>query len=168
VRFDAQSGECLVFTFREGLLSAVGHDLELRVERFAVDVADDRSAVEARFDAASLRVVGVMRGGQLDPGLLPARERREIEETIVERVLVPARWPEIVFRSSSVRAGRIEGQLTLCGRAWPIACALEAQGGRTVATAVVHQPDFGITPFTAMLGTLRIKPDVRVRLALPL
>lgn len=31
----------------------------------------------------------------------------------------------------------------------------------------VHQPDFGITPFKAMLGALRIQPQVDVELVVP-
>ena len=30
-----------------------------------------------------------------------------------------------------------------------------------------HQPDFGITPYSAMLGALKIKPDVGFRIVAP-
>ena len=33
--------------------------------------------------------------------------------------------------------------------------------------ASVHQPDFGIRPYSAMLGTLRGQADVSVRVVLP-
>ena len=33
--YDATTAECLVLTYKEGLLSAVAHDLEIRVARFA-------------------------------------------------------------------------------------------------------------------------------------
>ena len=36
--FDQQSATCQVFTYKEGLLSAVGHDLKINVGRFTVDV----------------------------------------------------------------------------------------------------------------------------------
>jgi hypothetical protein len=32
---------------------------------------------------------------------------------------------------------------------------------------VLNQPEFGITPYRAMMGTLRIKPEVRVRISVP-
>ena len=36
-----------------------------------------------------------------------------------------------------------------------------------VAEVSLHQPDFGIKPYSAMLGTLRVKPDVTVVVSLP-
>src|SRR4051812_4209200 len=38
MRIDPASAECLVYTFKEGLLSAVAHDLKIRVERFEIEV----------------------------------------------------------------------------------------------------------------------------------
>jgi hypothetical protein len=31
----------------------------------------------------------------------------------------------------------------------------------------LHQPDFGIKPFSAALGALRVKPDVMIRVSVP-
>ena len=53
MRCDASTAECLVYTFREGLLAAVGHDLCLRVARFTVELGDG-DAIVAELDAASL------------------------------------------------------------------------------------------------------------------
>lgn len=46
-RLDASSADCFVFTYKEGLLSAVAHDLKLRVTRFTIDTEGD--AVRAEF-----------------------------------------------------------------------------------------------------------------------
>jgi hypothetical protein len=40
-------------------------------------------------------------------------------------------------------------------------------GSHFVAQVVLHQPDFGIKPYSAMLGALRIRPDVRIELSVP-
>ena len=53
--FDATSAECLVFTYKEGLLSALAHDLEIRVPGFEVDVDDATLAVRARADPPRCR-----------------------------------------------------------------------------------------------------------------
>ena len=53
-RYDASSAKVLVFTFKEGLLSAAAHDLKLEVTKFTVDV--EGTSVRAEFDATSLRV----------------------------------------------------------------------------------------------------------------
>jgi hypothetical protein len=36
-----------------------------------------------------------------------------------------------------------------------------------VAEVKIHQPDFGIKPYTAALGALKVKPDVLVRVSVP-
>ena len=36
-----------------------------------------------------------------------------------------------------------------------------------VTVVRLHQPDFGIKPYSALLGTLKIKPEVTVRCSVP-
>jgi polyisoprenoid-binding protein YceI len=155
------AAECVVFTYKDGLLSPIAHDLELRVERFTLEATP--TAVSARFDPTSLRV--------MKPASLSAKDRRTIEETIVGEVLQARRFPEIRFESSSVTADgdghRVSGLLTLHGRSKTIDARVRREGDRWVCELVLHQPDFGIRPYTAMLGTLKIKPDVRIRITSP-
>jgi polyisoprenoid-binding protein YceI len=171
VSFDASMAECLVFTYKAGLLSGVAHDLKLRVERF--EIAIDDQGIHARFDASSLRVVSAQVSGKDDPRTLSERDRREIEATIVREVLDARRHPAIDFRSSAVAATvapaemQIDGTLSIRGRERPFSLLARRQGDRAVVEAVIHQPDFGIRPYTAMLGALRIKPDVAVRVTTP-
>ena len=166
VSWNASTAECLVFTFKAGLLAGVAHDLKLRVERFEI-VLDDQG-IRARFDAGSLRVVCARAGGKDDPGALSDRDRREIEGNIVRDVLDARRHPAIEFRSPLPKGeGRFEGTLSIRGRERPIALALHREADRGVVDSVIHQPEFGIRPYTAMLGALRIQPDVRVRITVP-
>lgn len=169
--FDQSSAECLVFTFKEGLLSAVAHDLEIRVGRFTVDVAEDGGSVQARFDAGSLRVLTAMRGGVESPGALSDADKHKIERNIADDVLAASRWPEIRFASTKIEASgaghRVEGQLTLRDRTRPIQLSTRVADGFEVAEIAIHQPDFGIKPFSAMMGTLKIKPEIRIRIAVP-
>jgi YceI-like domain len=167
--FDPSNSACWVFTEKAGLLSAAAHDLKLRVERFEIEV--EKGAVQARFDASSLRVVCAMSSGREDPGALSERDRRDIEGTIVRTVLDAPGHPFISFQSSAVVADgagyRAEGVLSIRGRARNFGVAARHEGDRAVVEARIHQPEFGIKPYTAMLGALKIKPDVRVRLVLP-
>src|SRR6266498_3740801 len=68
--YDAQRAQCLVFTFKEGMLSALAHDLKLQVNQMTIDVDEKARAIDARFDAKSLRVVTVMKKGVEAPGEL--------------------------------------------------------------------------------------------------
>ena len=63
--FDASTAECLVLTYKEGILAAVAHDLEIRVERFDLDIDDATLAVRAGFDAGSLKVIRTIFNGAL-------------------------------------------------------------------------------------------------------
>jgi polyisoprenoid-binding protein YceI len=170
-RFDATSAECLVLTYKEGLLSAIAHDLEIRVTRFDVDVGADPLTVEATFDASSLRVVGAVRDGAVQPGTLGESDKQKIEHNILADVLHPSEHPGIRFTSTAITPEgdgyRVEGTLTLHGRARPISFTARPEGDRLVAEVRLHQPDFGIKPYSAMLGALKIKSDVTVRCALP-
>jgi len=179
-RYDASRAVCVVRTFKEGLLSAVAHDLELRVERFEVEVTGTAEApvvpaVTGRFDPASLKVLHAMRDGRPNPVALSDHDKRKIEENAADDVLDVRRYPSIEFVSSSVaRVGasggngwRVAGRLTLHGRTRDIDFTTHVEGGRQVAEVRLHQPDFGIKPYSAMLGTLKIKPDIVVRVELP-
>jgi hypothetical protein len=154
-----------VFTFREGVLAAVGHDLKLRVERFEIDA--DRTRVSARFDATSLRVVAAMRGGKEDPGALSDRDRQEIERSVAREVLEAHRFPEVSFVSTEVLPGRIRGTLSLHAREQAGEFPFEEAAGRCVARIELDVRRFGIRPYTAMLGALRVAPIVRVVVSTP-
>ncbi len=169
-RFDAASAECTVLTFKEGLLSAVAHDLELRVTRFEIDVEekdDGGLAVRACFQAASLKVVGARQDGALREGALSDADKGKIEQSLTEDVLRVRAHPEILFTSTEVAPEgdgyRLTGALSLHGRTRVIALSARPSGDHLVAEVRLHQLDFGIKPFSAMLGALKIKPDVIVR-----
>lgn len=170
--YDAEAAECLIFTYKEGLLSAAAHDLRLVVTRLQLQVAEAPLHIDARFDAGSLRVAAAQRDGADDPSALSEGDRRKIERAIVEEVLDARRHPEIRFRSDRVTAEGegylIEGQLTLHGATRPLTLRSgPAAGGAQIAEVTLHQPDFGIRPYSALLGALKIRPDVRVRLRVP-
>lgn len=169
-RFDERTATCRLFTEKEGLLSAVAHDLELSVTRFSIEREGDKT-VRARFDARSLRVLHALRSGVAAPSLLSAGDLRKIEENIVNDVLDARRFPEILLVSRRVeRAGEgfvMEGDLTLHGKTRSVRINVVRSGGELVAKHVISQPDYGIRPYSAMLGALRIKPDVRVVIRVP-
>jgi hypothetical protein len=165
VHLDESSAECDVFTFKEGILSAVAHDLRIRVTRFSIET-DGATFVKGTFEPRSLRVMCARRGEIDDPRALSDDDKRTIEGNIVREVLGPS---EITFASSDVAREegrvRVRGDLTIAGRTRSIAFTTRAEEGREIAEVTIHQPDFGITPYRAMLGTLRVQADVRVRVA---
>lgn len=167
--YGESNAECLVFTRKEGLLAKAAHDLTLCVERFEIDVNEAYQAVEATFDTRSLRLVSARFEGREED--LPPRDIKKIHDHIVKDVLHPARFPEARFVSSSVEAHdagfRVRGWMTLHGQTEPLEAEIRAEDDRWVTEVELCQPDFGIKPFVALFRTIRIQPNVRVRVSVP-
>lgn len=167
--YDASNAECLVFAFKEGLLSRAAHDLEIRVERFDMTVDEASQAIEASFDPNSLRLVAAYPDGRAQAEELSADEVKKIHDHIVSDVLQPSEFPELRFVSSTVevagRGFRVTGALTMHGRTRELHADVREEAGHWVTEVSLDQTDFGITPFSAALGTIRIKPVVMVRVS---
>jgi polyisoprenoid-binding protein YceI len=169
--YDASNAECRVFTFKEGLLSPIAHDLRLIVGNFSIEVDDATHALSASFDTGSLRVDTPMKDGVENPSALSDADKQKIAAQIRDDVLHSAKYPNATFRSSSVIARAdggydLDGELTLHGVTRPLQAQTRLVAGRQCLELTLHQPDFGITPYRAMLGTLKIRADVTVRITL--
>jgi YceI-like domain len=179
---DASAVECHLFTFKEGALSALAHDLELEVERLTIELgepsepspADGTSelTISARFYTDSIGVLHAVKDGKPTTQLSDS-DRRKIERTIATDVLDVRRFPDVRFTgnatlSTDARAAiPITGELLLQGRRRAISTHAHRDGDRLRIELTLHQPDFGIAPYSALLGTLKIRPDIKVRLSLP-
>jgi polyisoprenoid-binding protein YceI len=163
-RFGPHNGRLLLDTGRQGLAAALGHDLTLEVTAWSaeVDVGADRatSRVSARFDLGSLSVVDG-RGGATP---LTSGNRREIESN-ARKVLEVERFPEGVFESTTIGEASspliLEGTLTLRGRTGSQQVELEETApDRYRAHGTIVQSRFGIKPYSAAFGTLKVRDDV--------
>lgn len=160
-------GRLLVLTGRTGLGGKAGHDLTIEVTRWrgeAVvtphDPAGCRVMVEA--EAASLRV----REGTGGIKPLTDSDRVEIEKSMRDKVLKADRYPLITFRSTRVEgdpeAFRVEGDLTLVGVTRPVTVDGALADGRARGRATVVQSQWGIRPYSAFLGALKLRDAVEV------
>jgi len=170
-KLDASCARCIVLTYKEGLLSAVAHDLKIEVTRFTLEVDDAMTSVAAVFEASSLRVVCAVRDGIDAPATLSEKDKRDIEGNIAKDVLDVRKHPQIRFNSTKVeREGegfRVKGRLEIKGKTRELSFVVRSIGPDWVCEVKLHQPDFGIKSFSAMLGAMKIKPDVDVRLSVP-
>lgn len=171
MKYDPSNAKCEVFTFKEGLLSKMAHDLRIEVTSFQIEADPNGPSVRAELDPRSLRVVTAMSDGQDNPGALSDSDKKKIEGQIIEEVLHGNQHERITFVSDSctktAEGYDVSGNLTLHGVTKRLQMSARVEGGQQVAEVTLHQPDFGITPFKAMMGTLKVKPDVRVRVTLP-
>jgi hypothetical protein len=156
-----------IFTFKEGLLSRFGHDLQFTLGRFEIDVADGR--LKGRFWTESLELQGVVKNGRVDPGALAASDQKKIVQTATCEVLKVAAFPAAELEAN-IDVGRdgldIHGTLTLVGqrRALPRVKA-ESIGGQVVVAITIEPSRWGIRPFRAMAGALRLKDRVDIEVA---
>lgn len=169
--YDASTAECLIYTFKEGLLSRLAHDLKLGVTSLSVTVDTQPLAVRASFDTRSVQVLGFRRDGRDDPSPLGALERSQIESNLHTDVLGSARFPTAQFVSTSITPSGdgfvVRGVLTLHGRTAELAAPVRRVDDRYVATVALRQTAFGIKPYSAALGSLKVRDELTVTLAVP-
>ena len=151
-----------VHTKRGGAAAKAGHDLELHVTSWEAALDLDAGTAELSADATSLRVEKGEGGMQT----LGDEDKDNIHQTIDDDVLQKR---NISFRSTSVVAGAggrytVSGELTLAGKTQPIDFELLADDGKVSARATVTQTRWGMKPFSALFGTLKVLDDVEVTL----
>ena len=151
-----------VETKRKGAAAKAGHDLVIEVTAWEAELDTAKEpAVTLTADARSLRV----RDGSGGVTALGDEEKAGIDQTIDDEVL---RGATIAFRSSSVEldpAGTrasVHGELELAGTRRPVSFELTSEDGRLTGRATVKQSDWGIKPYTALFGTLKVADEVEV------
>lgn len=156
-----------VFTYKDGLLARLAHDLRLSLRRFELRRAGD--AVSGRFWPASLSVDGVAgRDGRVDAAALSESDRAKIVRNATEEILHTERDPEVRFEGALVDGGRaVDGALTMVGRTCPVRAEVRAEGGRLRAEVVLAPSRWGIAPYKALAGAIKLQDRVLVRLDLP-
>lgn len=171
MRFDRSSATCNIYVFKEGLLSSFGHDLCVTVSSFLIEISDDARSITARFDPESVHVGCAVVNGVENPDRLKEDEKKEIDRNIFVDVLQAAFFREISLKSSSVTkedtSYNVDATLNLHGKEKQIYFTVKDEGENLSADIWLHLPDFGIKPFSALFGTLRIKPDVLIRIKIP-
>lgn len=169
--FDQASATCQIFTYKAGLFSALAHDLRINVTSFVVELSDDDTSIDARFDAGSLRVDCAIVDGMERRDLLSAVSLKEIDDNILKDVLDAAKHKYVTFCSSSVTkedsSYPINGTLTLNGISREMTFIARNEGSYYVAEARLNLPEFGIKPFSALFGAIRIKPDILIWIKIP-
>lgn len=167
-RVGPQSGRLLVKTARTGLGAKAGHDLTIEVTRWRGNVVIDAanpasSSVTVEVDVDSLEV----REGTGGVKPLTDADRAEIRNTLRGKILNTARHPVITFGSSQVggtaESFRVDGDLTIVGVTQPITVEGQLAAGRAHGSAVIVQSRWGIRPYSAFLGALKLRDEVEVQ-----
>lgn len=152
-------GSVEVHTYREGLAQKVGHDLIIEVRSWSatVDTADDGTLTAATLDVDSTSLH--VREGRNGLKPLSDKDRGEIRKSIAGKILHDR---PITFRSTAVSGSSVSGDLTIDGTTRPASFALDLDGGRARGTLTITQSEFGITPYKALMGALKVRDDIDV------
>lgn len=167
-RFGPQSGRLLVRTGRTGLGSRAGHDLTIEATRWDVTAyvnpeAPDRSTVTAEIEVDSFEV----REGTGGVKPLTGSDRADIKRTIGEKILRTKDFGTISFRSTEVAGSpasfTVDGELTIMGQTHPVTVRGSlGEAGQVRATATMAQTRWGIKPYSAFLGALKLADEVGI------
>ncbi|HET7050764.1 MAG TPA: YceI family protein [Solirubrobacteraceae bacterium] len=157
-----ENGRLTVHTMKGGAAAKAGHNLVIEVTSWqgALHVGDE-TTVTLRADARSMRV----REGSGGMTSLGDGDKENIEQTIDDEVL---KGTPIEFRSTACEVSpegdrlTVSGELELAGRRAPVTFELLVEGGRLSGSATVKQTDFGMKPYSALFGTLKVLDEVQV------
>lgn len=153
-----------VFTFKEGLLARLAHDLRISVTRF--ELRFEQGRVDARFDAGSLSVDGVARGERVDHTGLSADDKAKIEATIRNEILDAARYPEVKLTGLIRRDDRsltVDAELHLHGHSQGLRLPIRSEPQGTFVEVELKPSRFGIPPYKAVAGAIRLQDRIVIR-----
>lgn len=162
-QFGPDNASLRIRTGRTGGAAKAGHDLLIEVESWQATLdLESQSALTLTADSRLLRVLEGTGGLKS----LSEGDKADIKKTIDKDVL---KGTAIEFLSSEVREVpgglSVRGELSLNGRKAPVTfdLAIGAEGGVT-GSAKVTQSAFGMKPYSALFGALKVADDVEVEI----
>jgi polyisoprenoid-binding protein YceI len=159
-----------VYTYKEGLLARVAHDLRLHVEARGIRTKRNGEQVTVEIDPTALVVDGAMRSSKLDDAALDDHDRWKIVDTIRREILHTQRFPSIRFTGKAIERGErelqleltIDGELELVGVRRPLSVTATRDGRRIRARVILQPSVWGIQPYKALAGAIRLQDRVTV------
>lgn len=167
---DPQKGKFIAHAFAGGLLWFKGHDHYLAARDFSGEVQLTPKVVAP----ASLRLVVKAHSLEETSSDFNDQQKQIINKEVREIVLLPEKYPEIVFQSTSVTsrsvaAGeydvKIVGNLTLLGvtrqETIPVKLHLSDNDLQAVGRFTIDRGDYKVKATSAVHGLIRVKDKVR-------
>lgn len=172
-RVDTRKSRLEASTTKAGMLSRFGHAHEIQAREFtgSVRVVPDRledSSIRIEVGAAALEVAA---------GELGKQDQAKVQANMVgDQILDVAKFPTITFESTklipipgdgNVRRFRVEGKVGLHGVTREMVLPVEVRFDEKIFEGrgefTLLQTDFDIKPFSALLGSVKVGDEVKVR-----
>jgi polyisoprenoid-binding protein YceI len=165
---DASDGELLVHTGVTGRAAKMGHRLTIRMNSWRATVrwkGSEPSAAELTVDVDSLQVLH----GEGGVTSLSAPEKALVRTNAL-KVLEAARFGQIRFSADDIaetgHGYRLGGTLEIHGQSKKHVIDVRAEdlgnSWRLSSEAVVRQSEFGIKPYSMLMGAMKVADDVTV------
>lgn len=160
----ADDGELLLHTGTTGRAARTGHKLTIAMTSWQAQatVADGRpTGVTLTVDVDSLDVIKGEGGLTPWTGVEAGTARKNALKSLDAK-----KYPQITYRSTGVQRDgdtyAVTGDLTICGVTKPHPLTVTADGDRFSCESMVTQTDFGIKPFSLMMGSVKVADEVTV------
>ena len=150
------NGSLKVKTGKEGAAAKMGHNLVLVVNSWEATVeGGDSPSIKLTADPGSVEV----ESGEGGAKPLGDKDKADIKKTIGSKVLGSS---EISFTSSEVTDSQAKGDLSIAGSSSDVTIPISVSGDKISGSTTLNQKDFGIKPFSTMMGALKVKDQVTV------
>jgi polyisoprenoid-binding protein YceI len=169
-RLDPGQSRFTVQGYATGMLSALAHDPTIIVRDFTGEMQLTPDTFESVAFQMTVKADSLEVTGNVKP-----QDRQEIESRMRQEVLEVARFPEIRYKSTAVKAAKIAenwyrlqitGDLSLHGvtKALPVdaQCRLVENEIRLSGELTLLQPVFRIKRVTAVGGLITLKDELKV------
>ncbi len=161
---EPDNGKLIVKVYKEGMAAKMGHDLTFQASDWSGKVTVDQdnpsaSSVQVTIDPSSLSIIDAKGGAKP----LSDKDRTDITKNISKTL----GNSDITFDSSEVSGTpprlALKGNLTISGTAKPVTLDLTVgDDGHVSGKTTIVQTQFGIKPFSAMMGALKVKDSVDI------
>ena len=150
------NGSLKVKTGKEGAAAKMGHNLTLNVKAWEATVeGGDSPSIKLTADPSSLEV----ESGEGGATPLGDKDKKDIKKTIDNKVLGSS---QISFTSSEVTDSEAKGDLSIAGKSSNVSVPLNVSGDKISGSITLSQKEFGIKPFSTMMGALKVTDPVTV------
>lgn len=166
MKFDASTGSLEVLTGVDGVAARMGHRLTILVQSWSAELTwdgDEPATLTLTADVNSFSVEGG------EGGVTPlSPPERVVARANALKTMSSKRFPHITFESSTIESidngYRLTGQLEIRGQRREHVVDVTVAGATVTARSGVRQSDFGIKPYSMMMGSLRVADEVTVTL----
>lgn len=167
--FGPGDGQLLLRTGVEGRAARLGHRLTIEMTRWRAEVAmrdGEPASLDVEIEVDGLEV----RQGVGGVKLLTTPEKALVRTNALS-CLDAKTYGQITFQSDAVDASadgyRAAGTLTIHGTAQPFVLDVTATEESFSIRCGLQQTDFGVRPYSQMMGSLKVSDEVEIECTVP-